>query len=164
MAKVLPRGDLCCGAFDCDKLVSYAWRSGLEADHVPGIKVVVAEHCRYSYKAFTRPEYRGRGIYPRLTRLEDREYMRSSKTTVVAFTATHNYPSLQLDKKLGNNTIGLAGYWEIGRHFLIFHTPGVKNKVSDSYATSSRTQVTHWKPELRQWQPAPTIERLYTNI
>ncbi len=126
LTRAWSRGDLCCGAFHGDKLVSYAWRSGVEAEHVPGLKVVVANNCRYGYKAFTRPEYRGRGIYPRLTGLEDREYIKRGKTTVIAFSASHNYASRELDKKLGNRTIGLAGYWKIGKHFLLFHTPGVK--------------------------------------
>ena len=128
LTRAWSHGDLCCGAFHGDKLVSYAWRSGVEAEHVPGLKVVVANNCRYGYKAFTRPEYRGRGIYPRITRLEDQECIRRGKTTVVAFSASHNYASHELDKKLGNRTIGLAGYWKIGKHFLLFHTPGVKKQ------------------------------------
>ena len=129
LARALARGDLCCGAFHEDNLVSYVWRSGGEIEHVLGLKVVLAERCRYGYKAFTLPNYRGRGIYPKITGLVDREFLKRGKTTIVGFSVTHNYATISADKKLGNRIIGLIGYWKLGKHFLLLHTPGVKQKA-----------------------------------
>lgn len=120
--------DCCCAAFDGENLVSYAWRSGVGAPHVPGVRVALGDGCRYGYKAFTLSAYRGRGIYPKLSGLSDSEFVRRGKTRIVAFTATHNFASLAVDKKIGNRAIGLAGVLSIGSLCWVFHSPGVKRR------------------------------------
>ena len=123
--KAFENNDCCCAAFDKDRLVSYVWRTDVEAPHVPGVKVKVGEKQRYGYKAFTLPRYRGRGIYPRLSGLSDREFLRRGKIEVVAFTATHNFSSRAADIKLGNRIIGIGVILKLGRWIWIGHSPGV---------------------------------------
>jgi hypothetical protein len=125
----LGQGDYCCGAFDGDRLVSYVWRSAVGAAHVRGIEVRAAPTCRYGYKAFTLPAYRGRGIYPRIAPLADAAFLEQGKTHAAAFTAAQNLASLQSDKKIGNSVVGYAGYVRIGSLCIPFHSPGVKRRA-----------------------------------
>ena len=121
----LGNDDCCCAAFDGGKLVSYAWRTSVEAPHAKGTKVVVGEEQRYGYKVFTLPEYRGRGIYPRIASLADGEFIRRGKVDAVSFTASTNYSSLAADKKMGNRKLGFALILKIGAWTGAFHSPGV---------------------------------------
>ena len=121
----LSNDDYCCAAFDDGNLVAYAWRTGLEAPNAKGTKVVVGEKQRYGYKVFTHPEYRGRGIYPRIANLADGEFIRRGKVDAVSFTASTNYSSLAADKKMGNRILGVALILKIGSWTGAFHSPGL---------------------------------------
>ena len=121
----LKNDDCCCAGFDGERMVAYAWRTGVEAPHAKGVRVVVGEKQRYGYKVFTLPDYRGRGIYPRIANLADREFLRRGKVNTVSFTAIANYSSLAADKKMGNRKLGIALVWKLGSWMGVFHSPGV---------------------------------------
>ncbi|HWA98410.1 MAG TPA: hypothetical protein VG713_07955 [Pirellulales bacterium] len=63
--------DLCFAALDGSTLVNYNWYaiSGVEAEHAMGVPIRFGNDTAYLYKAYTRPEYRGRGInFPAVVR------------------------------------------------------------------------------------------------
>jgi len=112
------RGDLGFGAFDESQLVSYVWRSTTSAPHTDDLWVRVDQPYCYSYKSFTRTDYRGNHIAPALILYSDQEMLKLGHTHRVGFIAATNFASLALGVRMGSQVIGHAGYlhW-FGRYF-----------------------------------------------
>lgn len=121
------RGDRAFGAFDGPKLVAYAWRSVSTAPHEHDIWVRVRRPYSYSYKAFTIPRYRGRGIAPALILLADMRMLELGFTHRVGFVSTTNFSSVALSDHIQSEWVGLAGYIRKPRRPVIFHSAAVKS-------------------------------------
>ncbi|NKB98983.1 MAG: hypothetical protein GKR90_10905 [Pseudomonadales bacterium] len=121
----LVRGDKCLAAFVDGKIVSFTWRAYGDAPHINNVWIRVKAPYRYSYKAYTRPEYRGQRIMD-VTR-SDAYCIKRGRTRNIGFIATHNFPSLRSSWRKANRVrLGYAGYFTFfGRH-VFFRTPGVK--------------------------------------
>ena len=120
------RGDRAFGAFDGSKLIAYAWRSTSTAPHSHGVWVRVHGPYSYSYKAFTVPGYRGRGIAPGLILFGDARMLELGFTRRVGFVSLTNYASLALSGPIQSSGAGLAGYIRKPGRPLIFHSNAVK--------------------------------------
>lgn len=121
----LKRGDLAFGAFDESLLVAYVWRSTTSAPHTDKLWVKVDRPYCYSYKSFSRNDYRGNHIVPALVLYSDREMLNFKYTHRVGFIAVTNFASLAMGDHMGTRTIGYIGYLEwFGRYFL-FRTKSV---------------------------------------
>ena len=122
----IQRGDRGFGAFDGPNLIAYAWRSTTTAPDRYGVWVRVSSPYSYSYKAFTVPRYRGRGIAPGLIIVGDARMLEHGFTHRVSFVSLTNYSSLALSEPIHSRWAGLAGYIrKPGRPF-IFHSRSVK--------------------------------------
>ena len=55
----MSRGDICLAAFHGGQLLSFVWRSFTTAPHCDGVWVRVERPYWYTYKTFTRPDFRG---------------------------------------------------------------------------------------------------------
>jgi GNAT superfamily N-acetyltransferase len=121
----LARGDYCVGAFDGSRMVAWAWASFDKAPHGDGLWVKVEPPNMYGYKWYTKPEYRGQGIIGQLATLRDKMAAETGVTLNVGFTETHNYASWQSQRRLGNRSIGYAGYFRLFGKSYPFRTPGV---------------------------------------
>lgn len=122
----LARGDVCAGAYDGDRLVSFVWRSFSMAPHEPGLWVEVQKPFRYGYKAYTHPDYRGRHLVSRIAVHTDRLCLERGFTHAVGFIETHNYSSITADLRHGNVLVGYAGYLHLFGRWLPFRTPGAR--------------------------------------
>jgi len=112
------RGDLAFGAFDGSTLAGYVWRSLSAAPHTDRLWVRVSPPYSYSYKSFTRLDYRGQRIVPGVILFSD-EYMFSrGYTHRVGFIEISNYASVALGKHIDSHWIGYVVYlhW-FGRYF-----------------------------------------------
>ena len=112
------RGDLGFGAFDKSKLVSYVWRSTTSAPHTDRLSVRVERPYCYSYKSFTRMDYRGNHIAPALILYSDQGMLKLGYTHRVGFIAATNFASLAIGARMESRVIGHAGYLQwFGRYF-----------------------------------------------
>ena len=113
VAGAIDRGDLAYGAYDEDKLVSYIWRSCSSAPDTDGIWIRVERPYSYSYKSFTREEYRGQRISPVVHLYSDNEMFHRDYRFRIGFVAVTNYASLEMGKHMGSTILGYAGYFSL---------------------------------------------------
>ena len=103
--------DVVVGAFKDDLLVSYVFATTETAPHDEAFCVKTQKPYRYSFKSFTREEYRGQGISYHTNNLPARNLVFKERgcTDSVFFIAPWNLPSLQANTKLrGCSWIGWA--------------------------------------------------------
>jgi GNAT superfamily N-acetyltransferase len=120
------RGDVCVGALSSGQLAGYVWFARQEAPHVRGVWVRVPEQAIYRYKAFVRPEWRGRRIAPALDAFAARLFRSSGRDCFVTCIATHNFSALRASKVSGARELGTLGYWQAGSRFVAFHSAAVR--------------------------------------
>lgn len=104
------RGDIAFGVFDDSLLTAYTWRSVTTTPCTDGVWVRVERPYAYSYKSFTRQEYRGRHIAPALVLYADREMLRLGYTDRAAYVEVTNFASLKLGAHMGSHPIGHIGF------------------------------------------------------
>jgi hypothetical protein len=125
--EALANGDLAYGAFDQSKLVGYTWRSFSSAPFFEGLWVKVPRPFQYSYKAYTLPSQRGRGIYRVFASFADRQAWDSGYLAMLALIDISNLPSLRASKQMGSKQEGYAGYLKLFGHCFTFRTPAVRD-------------------------------------
>jgi GNAT superfamily N-acetyltransferase len=128
--------DLCFAALDGDVLAAYVWLAlgSIEADQnrgrqpESGVAMSFGADTAFVYKAYTRPEYRGRSLYPAclgqaLLALADRGV---SKLLVTADWT--NRPALEGCRKAGFRDLGLI--WRFGwSPFLFIRAPRTSSSL-----------------------------------
>jgi GNAT superfamily N-acetyltransferase len=117
------RGDACAAAFDGEVLAGYVWSTFEAAPDVDGIWVRVGGDSAYRYKAFVRPDYRGRGIAPALYHHLDAAAIRHGRRTSIGFIALHNTASLAAAQTSGSRCLGHVAYCRLGGRLIAFHSP-----------------------------------------
>ena len=122
----LARGDVAFGAFEGDRLVGYTWRTFAYAPHVDGLWVGVDRPFQYSYKGFTRPSRRGRGIHAAITRFADAYLIEHGYAAEVGFVDVTNFAGLAVADSMGRRKIGYAGHLSWFGRKVSFRTPAVK--------------------------------------
>lgn len=118
------RGDLCVAAFHGTQFVGYQWFAFGPTPHVNGIWVDFDAGACYSYKKFVRPQYRGQRIAAGLTTYGGCSCMQRGYRRTVAFINLDNEASWRAASRVGNRTVGYAGYVNWLGLFLSFRTPG----------------------------------------
>jgi GNAT superfamily N-acetyltransferase len=119
-------GTECVGALDAGKLVGYVWSAYADAPHLEGIRVAVPHSVVYKYKAFVRPEYRGRKVAPAMYQVADIAALRRGRRESVGFILVQNVPSLRSAQSIGSRVSGYALSWKVGRFFFVFHSRGLR--------------------------------------
>jgi GNAT superfamily N-acetyltransferase len=122
----LARGDMAFGAFEGDRLVGYTWRTFTYAPHIDGLWVGIDRPFQYSYKGFTRPSHRRRGIHAAITHFADAYLIERGYAAEVGFVDVTNFASLAVADSMGRRKIGCAGHvsWLGGK--ASFRTAAVK--------------------------------------
>ena len=118
------RGDICVAAFDGSLLVGYQWFAFGATPHVNGIWVDFDPGACYCYKQFVRPSHRGQHIAAGLTTYGGRLCFNRGCGRTVAFIDLDNKSSWHAASRVGNRTIGYAGYLQCFGLCLSFRTPG----------------------------------------
>lgn len=101
------RGDRCLVQRDGDRLVGYTWTSVSPLVFITdGLHLNLPEDAAYIYRAYTLPEYRGRGFQA----LRGLELLRllatEGKRRLVSYVARDNFESLKGIRKTGYERIG----------------------------------------------------------
>ena len=120
------RGGACIGAWRGAQLAGYVWFAFDTAPHLQGVWVEVPPHAIYRYKAFVRPEHRGKGLAPGLYRFADRVFADRGREVVVNCIATHNVLSIAASRRSGAQPLGYLGYWLRGERYVSFHSRAVR--------------------------------------
>jgi len=124
--RALDRGDMAFGAFAGDRLIGYTWRTFTAAPDRDGLWARVSYPYQYSYKAFTRPSYRGKRIHVAITFVADACLLERGYTFEVGYMETTNFASIGVANFLGRRRIGYAGYVKWFGRRILFRTPAVK--------------------------------------
>jgi len=120
------RGDVCVGAFDAGRLVGYAWLASQPAPHIDGLWMAFDPHAVYLYRAFVRPERRGRHIAPALYSFADTVFLSQGKNYAVICVSIYNRPSIAAAHRSGARTAGYTAYWSAGSWFVAMRSAGAK--------------------------------------
>jgi GNAT superfamily N-acetyltransferase len=108
VADASARGDECFVLLDGDRIASYCWFSARETRMIPGYSVRFAEVDRYAYKAFTHPDYRGRGLLGACLAEAMRHYARRGCRGFVTVIERGNVRSLKAFGRVGFRPVGHA--------------------------------------------------------
>lgn len=125
-ASALRRGDVCIGVSENGFPVGYVWYAYRAAPHTDKLWVEFQRGLGYAYKAFIRPDYRGRGIAAELYARGAELCPKKTTHSGVSFIALGNDPSLRAAERAGWRRVGYAGYASFFRGALPFSTAGAK--------------------------------------
>jgi hypothetical protein len=106
------RRDVCVGAFDGETLVGYAWLAFAAAPYQDSVWVKFDMRACYTYKAFVRPQWRGREIERTLRIVADDLCIWSGKSFAISFIDIRNQVSIAEAQRGGAQTVATAGYVE----------------------------------------------------
>ncbi len=133
----LARGDVCVAAFHGNDIVAYVWRSFSTAPHGDGLWVRVDHPYWYTYKSFTRPDFRGRRLNGVLTLYGDHVCRDRGCEHGVGFIDVGNRASLRASLRIGTRVVGYAGYLRLFGRSHPFRTPGVRAHTFRFYRRAS---------------------------
>jgi ribosomal protein S18 acetylase RimI-like enzyme len=106
--ETLDKGHVVAGIVEDGRLVSYEVFA-FEPTVIPeGLVVTFPPPFAYAYKAFTRPDARGRGLHGEVTRFAARGFAAESMRGMVAYVRAINHASLTAFRRLGFQTVGYA--------------------------------------------------------
>jgi len=118
------RGEVCVGALQEDRLVGYAWFALAAAPHIAGIWMDFDRSAVYTYRAFVKAAFRGRGIASALYRFADARFMSAGRRFAILCIDSANQSSLAAARRSGAHAIGRAGYWQALGRFIGFQSRG----------------------------------------
>lgn len=104
------RQDICAATFLKGKVVSFGFRTLKRAPVTKQLDVVVPTGFRYSYKAWTHPDHRGKHLSRSRAKLS-----RSSQYPSLSYIKVNNYPSLLNPYRFPTSRrlrMGYVGWWE----------------------------------------------------
>jgi hypothetical protein len=112
--------NFCFAGFSGPQLAAYAWFAlgSIEPEHCAGVGLSFPADVAYTYKGFTRPEFRGLGLYGQVTEKGFRALADRGVTKVLASVEWTNWASLKSCRRLGyvdlGPLVGLGrGRWRI---------------------------------------------------
>lgn len=118
-------GYQCCLTRLNGEVTGYGWVARGRCLHTPAVDVLIGSGQRYSFKAYTRPKFRGqhlRGSFGALDRFDAEHGIAQS----VFFIETHNVASIRASRRNGSLFCGYAGYLELFGRVWTFRTGGAK--------------------------------------
>ena len=108
-----------------DRLVSYAWATSDAAPFSNALSINCQE-SRYSFKAFTQPEFRGQRLSTVTSMYSDRVFIDMGICKAVSYTNFYNFSSIRTEKSKGNRYVGFAGYFNLFGFLVTFRSRGAK--------------------------------------
>jgi hypothetical protein len=118
--RLLGSHDLCFAALCGTQLAAYGWFAlgSVEPEHCGGVALSFPTDVAYTYKGFTRPEFRGLGLYGQITAQGFRALDHRGISNLLASVEWTNWASLKSCYRLGYADLGLfvglgRGGWRI---------------------------------------------------
>ena len=119
------RGDLCIGAYDGSRLAAYVWRAYRVA-RINDFLIELPAGVRYGYKAYTRPEYRGRHIQTSLVVAMEHVCLQRGVRKSLSFIDVHNYSSIRSNDRREPRWAGRILFLRIGGQQRAWLSPAAK--------------------------------------
>lgn len=130
----LEKGDVCNAILHDGMVVAYSWSAFTPTHVADGVYADFGKKCRYGYKFFTLPEYRGQHLPREFKSCRDQYCLNVRGCThSIALVAFDNRSSIHAFQALGNCRVGFAGYLKRGRKFWSFITPGARKLGFDLF-------------------------------
>jgi hypothetical protein len=122
----LAHGDACYGVLDLDKVVSYCWFSTRCTEVLPGFTIAFPADCCYSYKAFTRPAYRGKGLLRECQVAAAKDFTSRGALHLLTLIERRNVSSLKAFGQVGFHPFGRVVLWRTRWFNRAMHTSGCR--------------------------------------
>lgn len=122
----LAEGEECFGVLVDGVLASYAWYTSRPARLRPGVNVRFDARYAYSRWAFTRPEYRGRGLHAFGKRYALQTYVAAGRAGILSTVNVTNFESLHSAARLGSRPVGLLLAATLGGRSLLWASAGCR--------------------------------------
>jgi len=123
--QALAMGDQCLGVIEGRQLLSYCWYSSGPTPAFDEIVVTVGPRYRYSYKAYTDVEHRGRGLHSYGVAVAAEQLAADGDIQgIVAYIEASNVASLLSAQKIGDDVVGFVFLCRIAGRLRSFATPG----------------------------------------
>ena len=119
-------GEECFGVFVDGELASHAWYSERACPLRSGIHVRFDPRYAYSRWAYTRPEYRGRGLHALGKRHALRHYAAQGRLGVLSTVKATNFESLHSAKRQGSRAVGWLFAATLGRRDVLWASAGCR--------------------------------------
>jgi GNAT superfamily N-acetyltransferase len=122
----LALGEECFGVYVDGNLASHAWYSGRACALRSGIHVRFDPRYAYSRWAFTRPEYRGRGLHALGKRHALEHYAARGRLGVLSTVKVANFESLHSAKRQGSHPVGFMLAASVGGRNVLWASAGCR--------------------------------------
>ena len=132
-------GNICFAALTEGRLAAYGWYAlgAVDPRHSGGVSLGLPAGAAYFYNGFTRPEFRGRGVYAALMGEGLRVLAERGIRGVLASVGWTNRAALQSCRRLGFRDLGLFASVGRGRWRLMFPPARPSGGESSSTARAS---------------------------
>jgi hypothetical protein len=122
----LAHGDACYGVLDENRVVSYCWFSNRPTEVLPGFTTRFPAGYYYSYKAFTRPSHRGRGLLRDCQVAAGKAFKGDGPLRMLTLIERRNVSSLKAFAQAGFRPLGHLVLWSTRWHRSVIHSPGCR--------------------------------------
>jgi hypothetical protein len=122
----LAHGDACFGVLDDNRVVSYCWFSNRQTEVLPGFTTRFPAGDYYSYKAFTRPSHRGRGLLRDCQVAAAKAFKGDGALRMLTLIERRNVSSLKAFAQAGFHPLGQLVLWRTRWHNRVFHGAGCR--------------------------------------
>lgn len=120
----LARSEVCVGALHAGALAGYAWFAREAAPHIGGIWMDFDREAIYTYRAFVKSAFRGRGIAQALYQFADARFIQAGRRYTILCIEVGNKASRAAAKRSGARAVGYAGYVRAAGRILPFRSRG----------------------------------------
>lgn len=115
IAARLARGDMCLGMIHTGELIHACWvRRGRAHIEYLDCEFELPSDVGYAYEAYTKPEFRGRGVAGARARLMEAPLSRAGYRAVLSAISPENGASLYFNRQAGHKVVGLIGWLGLG--------------------------------------------------
>jgi hypothetical protein len=122
----LAGGEECFGVFVDNVLASHAWYTSKTARLRPGVNVRFDSRYVYSRWAFTRPEYRGRGLHAIGKTYALGYFVAAGRSGLLSTVNVANFESLNSAARVGGRPVGLMVAASLGGRWRLWASAGCR--------------------------------------
>lgn len=123
------RGDRCVGAFVDGRIAGYAWLAPSHAPYSDRHWLRVPEGMLYAYKAYVRPEFRGRGLGRAMYRHGAVAAAQSGQDRLLLLVSPRNVAGVASALGAGAEDLGALVLWQSGSRLRVLHAPSPRLRI-----------------------------------
>lgn len=123
------RGDRCVVALAAGRIAGYAWLAPLHAPYEDRHGLRVPEGMLYAYKAYVRPEYRGRGLGRALYRFGAVAAAQCGRGQLLLLVSPRNGAGIASARGAGAEDLGALVLWLSGSRLRVLRSPSQRLRI-----------------------------------